>query len=103
MDLSSFHANFAVMNASDAYGGDLGERYQAVVNQDTFIEICTCSRPDRGHYYVGHVAPLKDHCYDLGEFQNDLRKEGIYFLLETKSDVRDFLGFVAEQVELERP
>jgi hypothetical protein len=103
MDLSDFHHNFAVVDGQEAYGGDLGERYQAVVNQDTFVEICTCERQNRGHYFIGHIAELKANCYDLGEFGNDLRKDGIYFMLETKDDVRLFLGFVANQVTLDRP
>lgn len=89
-------------SGQEAYAGDLGERFHAVINQDTFVEVCTVSEDDK-HFWTGHIAPLKEHVYDLAEFNHRLRGEGVYYRLETEVDVHKFLGFVTASMVFDRP
>jgi hypothetical protein len=102
MDLSAFNRFPKFSSGQEAYAGDLGERYHAVVNQDTFIEVCTVSTEGMA-CWSGHIAPLSEHVYDLADFSHKLRGEGVYYRLDTAADVRAFLCEVAMQMVIDRP
>jgi hypothetical protein len=102
MDIRAFD-RFQAISGQEAYEGDLGERFHAVINQNTFVEVCTCESTSRGHYWIGHIGALKEHVYDLAEFNHKLRTQGLYYVLKTEDDVKAFLGGVTAQMVFDRP
>jgi hypothetical protein len=103
MDLSAFRKFPMFLNGQDAYAGDLGERYHAVINQDTFVEVCTISTPVGSECWSGHIGKLKDNVCDLAEFKHALREDGPYYKLDTKEDVLEFLRLVNAMMVFDRP
>jgi hypothetical protein len=102
MDIRAFD-RFQAISGQEAYEGDLGERFHAVINQNTFVEVCTISTPAGSECWSGHIGMLKGNVYDLAEFKHALREDGPYYKLETKDDVLEFLRLVNAMMVFDRP